>query len=138
MYRLKLEIPELPKSFNSLAYAHWWIKSKEGRKWDQIILIASSGKQPAEPLSKAFLRLTRCSSKAPDFDGLVSSFKFPIDALVRAKVLKGDTMDIIGQPEYFWKPAKQKKGSVILEVRDAEAQAEDAAIHSGRDNPSSK
>lgn len=70
--------------------------------------------------------MTRGSSSISDFDGLVSSFKYVIDGLVVNRVLLNDTRAVIGQPSYLWTKAKAKQGYILVEVRDAEAQAEDA------------
>lgn len=74
--------------------------------------------QPAAPLEKAKLTLERHSSVEPDFDGLVSSFKFIIDGLVDCGVLIGDKTSVIGRPDYQWVKASPKKGKIVVIVEE--------------------
>ncbi len=90
----------------------------EARKWKDLVSLAVSTRVPAKPLEKARLTLTRYSSVEPDFDGLVSSFKHPIDGLIQAKVLENDKMSNIGVPTYAWEQVPPGKGKIRIEVRE--------------------
>jgi len=54
----------------------------------------------------------------PDYDGLVSSFKWICDALVKLRILKDDNMKVIGAPDYFWESAPPKKGFISIEITE--------------------
>ena len=116
-YSLEFTLPGLPKTFNQLAKknAHR-IKQSERRKWFQMVGYALSNKRPREPLRKAHLKLIRHSSSAPDYDGLVCSFKFVIDALVEGRVIRDDTMRVIGMPDFTWEPTSRGKGFISVAV----------------------
>lgn len=115
-YRLKFEIEGLPQLINQLAWEHWTKKKKHNDKWKHLVGLAVSGREPKEPLIKAKLILTRCSSKRPDFDGLVSSWKSLIDGLVLSKVIIDDNQDVIGQSEFNWERVGPREGKVRMEV----------------------
>ena len=119
-YKLNIEIPELPKTINEIMYKHWSVKMLHAKKWKGLVFLATLGKRPTTPLTKAHLILTRCSAKEPDFDGLVSSFKACIDGLVDAKIIENDKTENIGQPEYVWEKAKPKQGLIRIEVKSCE------------------
>ena len=117
-YRLEFTLDGLPATTNSGNRAHWAIKVREANYWKcmvryQVLMLK---KRPARPLKKAKLTLTRCSAVQPDFDGLVSSFKHPIDGLKAAGVIVDDKMSCIGQPNYQWEKAPPKKGFIRILV----------------------
>lgn len=76
-------------------------------------------RRPKEPLQKATLILTRCSSRETDFDNLVISFKPIVDGLVDARVLADDTGQVIVSRKYQWEKAPGKKGLVRIRVEAA-------------------
>lgn len=115
-YRLHLKIPGLPKPFNAFAYRGRWAIKKEKEIWLAAISALAAGKLPPKPLEKAKLTFIRHSSKCPDFDGLVSSFKFCCDPLVTLGVLIDDNMEVTGTPTYLWFKAKMKEGRVEVIV----------------------
>lgn len=117
-YELELEIPELPKTINQLLYTHWAVKNSHAKTWKTLILYATVGKRPLEPLTKARLTLTRCSAKEPDFDGLVSSFKHVVDALIFSKIIIDDSTKHVGIPTYVWEKAKPKEGKIRIKVEE--------------------
>lgn len=104
----------LPKLINAIGRKHWSFKQKESVLWRRLVheqcLIA---KITDLRLNSAALTLTRHSSRAPDSDGLVSSFKVVIDALVKCGVLKDDNFEVIGMPEYHWVKRPTKQGGMI-------------------------
>lgn len=115
-FYLKLDIPGLPRTTNSISRAHWAVKAKESRKWRWCVVMMVGDKCPEKPLKKARLILTRHSSSNPDFDGLVSSFKAPIDGLVDAGVIENDRFENIGAPEYVWQKTGRRGGKITIEV----------------------
>lgn len=84
-----------------------------------MVLINKSG-YPAEPLKKARVTITRCSSGELDFDGIVSGGKLLLDGLVSAGVLVDDRMSVIGIPTYIHEKAAPSKGHVKIMVEEIE------------------
>lgn len=107
------ELPGLPKPFNQLARGRTWLNNKKERErlFEEIGWL-TLGKRPDTPFTVAKLRLERHSSKCPDFDGLVSSFKFVVDALVALKIIADDNMKVIGVPDFRWVKAPKGKGKI--------------------------
>ena len=56
------------------------------------------------------------SSKPPDSDGLVISFKHVLDALILADVIIDDNYMVIGMPDYKWQKQTRGKGYIEFEV----------------------
>lgn len=117
-YKLDLIINGLPKMFNVYKGMHWSMYKKEKDAWLKLVRLHlwQAGGAPPEPLKKARLKLTRCSSKECDFDGLVHSFKPIIDALKNCGVIEDDRMSVIGQPSYFWAKSVRKQGYIMISV----------------------
>ena len=118
-YFLALEAPGLPKMINALLRQSFWIVKKEKDIWYNTVGYLLTGKKPLKPLKKARLILTRYSSSCPDPDGLVSSFKFVIDALVFHGVLENDKYSNISMPKYNWHKAKSKEGKISVVIKEA-------------------
>lgn len=108
---------------NSLSRGRWQTRHKNALKWKALVALAVAMIRPEKPFNKAMLKLTRFSSKRPDYDGIVSGFKHIIDGLVEAQVLKNDTFEVIGNPLYDWGKAKYKQGYVLIEVEEIESQS---------------
>lgn len=81
------------------------------------IAVVKAGGAPDYPLEKAIIKVTRLSSVTPDFDGLVGSSKWIIDALVDMKVIIDDNMKVV-IPEYTWEKAKPGSGKVRVFVSE--------------------
>lgn len=112
---IEFEIYELPKLPNALYRRHWSVVMKESKKWQRLISEQLLINRVAfkEPLKKAKLTITRFSVREPDFDNLVSSGKFVIDALVKNNVLVDDKVSIIGESKYLWQKATRLKDQKI-------------------------
>lgn len=117
-YILKFEIEVLPKTPNALLGSHWTVRSKHAKKWDRLVWAKCWHVKPAKPLSRAKITLIRFSSVAPDYDGLVGSFKPVIDALVKNGVLIDDNQAVIGVPLYKFHSIGPKKGKIQIEVEE--------------------
>lgn len=113
-YSFTLEWPGLPSRINQLHGRHWSRRHKEREIWERVFSFAVA--KPRQPIKKAKLKLTRFSSVAPDYDGLVSSWKVIIDALVTCGIIEDDHMGVIGMPEFLWEKAPKNKGKVRIEV----------------------
>ncbi len=125
-YYLSLTLIGLPKRFNQGQGAHWSVRHRESQKWHKRLMgkmILSRISPPARPLAKAHVTLIRYSSRAPDYDGLVQSFKPVMDALKKCLIISDDNMKVIGRPDYRWECAKQNEGKIeiiVQERRDSE------------------
>jgi hypothetical protein len=120
-YMLDLEIAGLPKTFNVLARKQViWIRKQERERWSEIVYCLTLSKRPERPLEQARIVLERHSSVAPDYDGLVSSFKYVIDGLVASKIISDDNMRVIGVPEFSWVKASPKDGKIRIKVFEVE------------------
>lgn len=75
-------------------------------------------KEPKEPLKKAKVTLSRFSTREPDFDGLVCSFKPILDGLTNSKIIIDDKMSVIGQPTYKWEKIGKGKGKIHILVEE--------------------
>ena len=118
-YILDLTIEGLPATYNATAMKSHWFKIRNKNLWKDLISHHVRGLEPKQgPLAKARCSLTRCSSKAPDYDGLVQSFKPVLDGLVQSGILIDDAMSVIGKPEYQWEPAKRGQGSIKISVEE--------------------
>lgn len=115
-YVLEFEIGGLPKTTNAMNRAKWQTQHAHAKKWYLWVATVAVHFVPEIPFKKAKLTLTRCSSKETDFDGLVSSFKAIIDSLVKLRIIEDDKMSNIGQPEYHWESAPQRKGKIRVKV----------------------
>lgn len=111
----EIEIPGLPKPINRLQ-VHWRNKHAHAKRWKDAVILYTRKYKPDSAFEKASLTLTRISSKRPDFDGLVSSFKHVIDGLIEAGIIINDTHDVIGVPDYQWEKGKQKLGMIRIKV----------------------
>ncbi len=122
MYHLRIEIPGLPR-LQSGAFGHWRERRKHDSRWKQLVGYELRGKFPPKPFERAFVVCTRfsASSKAPDRDNLVASFKPLVDALVdpplARPVLVDDSPDHM-TAEYHWEPCPRGKGRVVIEVAE--------------------
>lgn len=115
-FNLQFELPGLPKRINQGHGSHWKARFGEAKKWERQVFLATLGKKPPQPLKRCKLKLTRFSSVAPDFDGLVYSFKPVVDALRKLGIIENDSMAHIGRPDYRWEKAKPGAGRVRVEI----------------------
>lgn len=112
---IEFEIAGLPKQTNQNT-GHWRRKMAEAVKWKTAVAVAVAKLRPPKPLNKARITFVRCSTKQPDFDGLVSGFKHVLDGLVIRGVLVNDTHAVIGQPSYSWEYARPGHGKIKIKV----------------------
>lgn len=108
-YSLELVIPFLPIAFNEAKSQDKFEYNKLKKTWHNLVFLYSRGKIPSQPLTKVKLTLRRFNYKAMDYDGLVSSFKAPVDGLVHSMILKNDTWKITGKwdVDYIFLPKDQ-------------------------------
>ncbi len=117
-YTAKFIHHSLPHPVNVVERMPWQQKRRYVRELKAEIAYLLIGKKPKEPLFEAKLTLVRCSSSEPDFDGLVSSFKYVVDTLKDCGVIVDDKMRNIGQSSYQWEYAPPKKGMIIVVIEE--------------------
>lgn len=115
-YVLEFKIPGLPKIITNGSQGSWRAKWAHAKRWQHSVFFEVKQSGYVVCLAKAKVTLTRHSSREPDFDGLVASFKPVIDGLVIAGVLVNDKTDNIGQPEYRWEKTARAKGFITVKV----------------------
>lgn len=103
---------------NCIGKNHWIHGHKETKEWEKLVSGAIGFNTPLRPLKRAKLKFRRNSSKAPDFDGLVSGFKRVTDALIKCGILEDDNFKIIGMPELTWEKAKMGEGFIEVWVTE--------------------
>src|SRR5712675_171259 len=112
---IEFQIAGLPRTINSLGRTHWAVKAKEAKTWKYAVHLAVCEYRPEKPYLKAKVTMTRHSSKRPDFDGLVSSFKHVLDGLIDAKIIQDDSPEHVST-EYCWDKAGMKQGRIHVRI----------------------
>jgi len=117
-YLISIVLPGLPKTPNELMKRNViFLKRSERKKWAYYIGIRiNKPSRPKEPLKKAKVSCVRYSPRCPDYEGLVGSFKFVIDALVYWEILKDDSMKIIGVPDFKWELCKANEARIKITI----------------------
>ena len=114
-YHLELNIQGLPR-VNTSDNRHWRARQRSKNMWYRAVFVESFDRRPSQPLERARVRITRHSTREPDFDNLVQGGKFLLDGLTQCKIILDDKPSVIGQPEYRWEKAPPRKGHVTVEV----------------------
>ena len=119
-YKLVIEIGRLPRAISPNARVHWAVRAKENREFKfMVVMLARSRGVPRSPLKQAKLTFTRYSSRQPDDDNLVASFKAVRDGLKEAGVILDDNAKVLSvRPDYRWEYAKAGKGKIKIEVEE--------------------
>lgn len=120
MRMLNLVIPGLPP-INTADGPNRWARFRLKKAWESKVaqaVVHELGGWPKEPLVRARVAITRCSTREPDFDGLTQGGKFLLDGLVKAGVLVDDSPRVIGRPDYHWERAPRGMGSVRILVEE--------------------
>jgi len=123
MYTLEFELQGLPRSQTN-NYANWRTRHKDKKYWEDLIWINTIGKRPADPVLRAHITITRCSTTEPDFDNLVASGKPLLDGLVKCRIILDDKPSVIGHPTYLWEKAKRGHGKVKIRVEEVDESVE--------------
>lgn len=91
-------------------------EGKEKKKWQQLIQYHT--KKPRTPHDVADVFLRRCTTQEPDYDNLVISFKYVIDAIVQRGILENDRPKNFryGHPEYKWIKSSKANQGVNIEI----------------------
>jgi len=98
------------------ARLHWRSKNRQRSDWQERVMEAVKPMTPPAPFERAFVRYTRyCGFQEPDYDNLVSSWKWIQDALVRAGILTDDRRADI-ETHYDWEKARPADKRVRVQV----------------------
>ena len=116
-YKLTFELNVLPRSQIN-THGHWSSRHREKKNLEDMVIAATIRDWPKDPLEKAVLTFTRCSSSEPDFDNLVASFKPIMDGLERARIIVNDKPSCVGHPTYGWEYAKPRHGKIRVRVEE--------------------
>lgn len=118
---LEISIPDLPLMTNNLLRRHYWFVKNEKDKWHALVFNAVDrewyGKK-IKPFEKANILFERHSTREPDWDGLVSGFKFVTDGLVKAGVLIDDKPSVILDARYKWHKAKKDRQGIRVFIEE--------------------
>ena len=68
---------------------------------------------PEEPLTRVRMRCERFSTREPDWDNLVASFKPIRDGLVEIGVMVDDKPSVLIGCEHRWSKAKRGQGRIL-------------------------
>ena len=127
MYTLHLKIKGLPPTPNRQS-GNYRAANKIRQAWKMYVehaFIFGRNEKPEKPLAKVKLVLIRHSAKAPDYDGLVGSFKCVVDALRVGKhglgIFEDDRMsNFVGEhPDYRWSKCSPNSGHIEIILEEA-------------------
>jgi hypothetical protein len=112
---IDIEVPGAPPLLLN-ARLHWRSLQEKKSKWYEWTAMAVAAQVPPEPFERACVRYSRyCGFREPDYDNLVSGFKWIQDGLVRAGVLRGDEVRHL-ETHYEWHPASPKEKRVHIQI----------------------
>ena len=114
-YTLEFSIDQLTP-LNSADNTHWRKRNKTKKQFEILVWQQILNRRPVLPLRFARVQIVRHSTNEPDYDNLVSSAKFLLDALVNNGVIRDDKPGVIGRPECHWQKAAPKKGKMTIRV----------------------
>jgi Holliday junction resolvase RusA-like endonuclease len=103
--------PDLPNK----SHSHWSVEEKRRKLWHGKMARAIHYR-PNKPLSKVKMICTRYSSRKPDYDNLVYSFKAVVDSLVKESIIVDDDLFTIVERHYFWVKTKEVDSFITVEV----------------------
>jgi Holliday junction resolvase RusA-like endonuclease len=120
---LEFTIPGLPKIIN--ANSNWRVRYGHAKTWRKKSAEAAwamwqKSKRCGKPLTHVKLTLIRGSTREPDFDNLVASFKPVVDGLMDAGVISDDNSKVVLQRAYKWEKAAKKAGFIRVTVESLE------------------
>lgn len=119
MYRLDITIPGLPKILANMKSRNWRASYFEKKKWMKLTCDhITAPLKPSNALTRASVMLIRNSSRQPDRDNLMSSWKAVIDGLVVARVLEDDNCDVIAELKSEWQKCRPKDSHIRIIVEE--------------------
>ena len=122
-YLLEFELPGLPAlQVAGSGGGHWRKRHADARRWKDAVRAVVLGDHyvPDKPLERVRMRCERYSTREPDWDNLVASFKPIRDALVEIGVMVDDKPSVLIACEHRWGKAKRGEGRIRVRVEAAE------------------
>lgn len=123
--RYRLELPQKTPSNNEIRGMNRFAYQGLRRDWQLRVFTALKGRRPKEPLTKAFLRITRGSSSELDWDNAYGGLKPLLDCLVMPSKRNPDGLGLIqdDSPSHMPLPplviqvkAKPEDSSTVVEI----------------------
>ena len=112
----KKQLPQMPNTYSG---AHWGIHQNETKKWMRRIREETLCRRPKEPIEKAYVHFTRCSTREPDYDNLVAGFKRVLDALIKCGLIVDDSPKHLVS-KYTWEKAKRPNMFIEIHIKELE------------------
>lgn len=95
---------------------HWRKANKQKIAWYEVVRLATLRQIPKVPFEAGCIRYIRCcGNMEPDYDNLVSGFKWITDGLIRAGLFEDDTQRHL-EIEYLWASATPKSKRIIVQM----------------------
>jgi len=115
---IKFTLYDLPESLNDWQNLHRHKKARRSKRIQHDVYYASYNQRPPKPYKKAHVKITIFFSTQRCRDKLNYPCKPEIDGLVRAKIIKDDNIEVIGDPEIHmdYDPVKPRTEYEIQEV----------------------
>ena len=121
-YLLEFELPGLPALQVAGSGGHWRKRHNDAKRWKNAVRAVVLGDHylPDEPLKRVRMRCERYSTREPDWDNLVASFKCIRDGLVEVGVMVDDKPSVLIASEHRGAKAKRGEGRIRVRVEAAE------------------
>lgn len=114
-YKHKVTIRSVPSLGNR--HQHWAKTARERKMWHQRIQFAFKYR-PLFPLKAVSIYVVRYSSRMPDYDNLVYSFKPIFDGLIHAGIIVNDDMNTVVMRHYSWAKVKRGQEQITIDVEE--------------------
>lgn len=113
-----IEIFDLPKLPNQIRMSHWRVKQAETRKWWDLVHLKTYKLMQGidQPMNQVEIQYERYSSREPDYDNLVASFKPVTDALIKVGLILDDNPKVVVKSSYRWFKCARKDVRTIVRI----------------------
>ena len=121
-YSIEFELPGLPPlQVAGSGGGHWRTRHAVAKRWKSAVrrAVLADGRVPEKPLDRVEMLCERHSTREPDYDNLVASFKPIRDGLVEMGLLIDDKPTILVKCEHRWVKASRGAGKVRILLRAA-------------------
>ncbi len=114
--QFKFDLPPCLNEQTNAARTHWAVSSKIKKEWTNLIAVETWGKKQFP--EKVWIGFRWRVKFTRDPDNVAASAKYILDGLTKAKILKGDNLNIIQSPVLHWynKIEKGESESVIISI----------------------
>jgi len=96
---------------------HWAQRARLNKMWRARVYLAIGADRPKFPLNKTHVIFTKISTKACDFDNLVTSMKPIADGLKDAGVIIDDSVEYFSA-EYKFEKCKRGDEKLRIEIKE--------------------